>query len=188
MSPLHPHPAHPAPPLRVEASAARGPDGLLRVRFRLTGDIARLRVPAGGPPAFTTGLWHHTCCEAFVAREDDATYHEINCAPSGAWAAFAFRGHRDGGPVDDARLRPAIDVARHDDALTLDVRLPLAALSPAHPTAALRLGLSAVIEDDGGALSYWALRHPPGPPDFHHRDAFALRLAGGEGPCEALPS
>ena len=41
---------------------------------------------------------------------------------------------------------------------------------------ALQLGLAAVIESADGALSYWALRHPPGEPDFHHRDAFALAL------------
>jgi hypothetical protein len=25
-------------------------------------------------------------------------------------------------------------------------------------------------------LSYWALRHAAGKPDFHHRDAFAMPL------------
>ena len=37
-------------------------------------------------------------------------------------------------------------------------------------------GLSAVIEDPNGVLSYWALRHPPGKPDFHHPDTFALEI------------
>ncbi len=40
----------------------------------------------------------------------------------------------------------------------------------------LSIGLSAVVEDESGALSHWALRHPPGKPDFHHREAFALEL------------
>jgi hypothetical protein len=38
------------------------------------------------------------------------------------------------------------------------------------------LGLSAVIEEANGRLSYWALAHPPGKPDFHHSDCFALEL------------
>src|SRR5574337_1296761 len=33
-----------------------------------------------------------------------------------------------------------------------------------------------VRREDGG-LGYWALRHPPGKPDFHHRDGLALTLA-----------
>lgn len=40
-----------------------------------------------------------------------------------------------------------------------------------------RMGLSAIIETNDGTKSYWALRHPPGKPDFHHRDCFALELA-----------
>jgi hypothetical protein len=41
----------------------------------------------------------------------------------------------------------------------------------------LLVGLCAVIEDEHGRLSYWALRHAPGKPDFHRRDGFALELA-----------
>jgi hypothetical protein len=33
-----------------------------------------------------------------------------------------------------------------------------------------------VIETLDGSLSYWALRHPPGKPDFHHSESFALEL------------
>jgi hypothetical protein len=33
-----------------------------------------------------------------------------------------------------------------------------------------------VVEDEAGAFAYWALKHPPGKPDFHHPDAFALVL------------
>jgi hypothetical protein len=34
-----------------------------------------------------------------------------------------------------------------------------------------------VIEAIDGTLSYWALAHAPGSPDFHHLDCFALELA-----------
>jgi 23S rRNA (guanine745-N1)-methyltransferase len=43
----------------------------------------------------------------------------------------------------------------------------------------LRLALTTVVElADGapGTLSYWALAHPAGKPDFHHRDGFVLAL------------
>ena len=39
-----------------------------------------------------------------------------------------------------------------------------------------RAGLSAVLEADDGTRAFWALAHPPGQPDFHHADAFALSL------------
>jgi len=37
-------------------------------------------------------------------------------------------------------------------------------------------GLSAVIEEPTGAISYWALAHPSDKPDFHHPDSFILEL------------
>ena len=45
----------------------------------------------------------------------------------------------------------------------------------------LEIGLSAVIEEVGSIKSYWALQHPPGRPDFHHPDCFALELAAPDG-------
>jgi hypothetical protein len=39
-----------------------------------------------------------------------------------------------------------------------------------------QLDLAAVIEERGGRISYWALAHPPGKPDFHHSDCFTLEF------------
>ena len=36
---------------------------------------------------------------------------------------------------------------------------------------------SYVIEEEDGTISYWALRHAAGKPDFHHPDGFAMELA-----------
>lgn len=51
---------------------------------------------------------------------------------------------------------------------------------PTSPDESVRVGLCAVIEETDGTKSYWALRHPPGPPDFHHPDCFALTLGPPE--------
>jgi hypothetical protein len=100
----------------------------------------------------------------------------MNFAPSGAWAAFAFRGYRDGGPLSDLALAPVIAVRCEGGRLLLDARVPLARLSPAYRAARLRVALTAVVEAADGERSFWALRHPAGRPDFHHRDGFALVL------------
>ena len=68
---------------------------------------------------------------------------------------------------------PRIDMRSNGASFELQVSLDVSGL----PTdSAWRLGLSAVIEETGGRLSYWALAHPPGKPDFHHSDCFALEL------------
>ena len=99
-------------------------------------------------------------------------YHEFNFSPSREWAACAFRGYRDGGELEVA-VAPGIVVRRTGHRLELGAGVRPDCLPPGR---SLRLGLSAVVEDTGGVLSYWALRHPPGKPDFHHADAFALQL------------
>ena len=53
-----------------------------------------------------------------------------------------------------------------------DAAIPLAGL-PALPW---QLGLTAVIEEEGGHRSYWALAHAPGKPDFHAPTCFAATL------------
>ena len=143
--------------------------------------MALVAIPELQPPHQEQRLWEHTCFECFIAREVGSAYHEFNFSPSGAWAAHAFSGYRDGGPLDDATLAPKIFVSRTDDSLGLNAVVSLDALSPAHRGSALWLAISAVIEARDGSRSYWALRHPEGAPDFHHREAFALWVETPEG-------
>ncbi len=147
----------------------------LLMTFHLDGDILRIRVPSPGVPRIATQLWRHTCFEAFVAVDGQPTYHEFNFAPSGEWAVYAFSSYRKGGPLANEMMRPHIEVRSTGSRLELDTVVRLDCLSAIHPHASLRVGLSAVIEASDG-LSYWALRHRAGKPDFHDADGFALLL------------
>jgi len=160
----------------IRARVTRSVDGTLAVHYALDADLDRLRVPRPRKPRIAEGLWQHTCCEIFVARTGSPAYHEFNLGPSGEWAVYAFARYRDGDVLADEELNPAVTVRSTAGSLELDARVRLDRLSPIHPGARLALAVSAVIEDDSGALSYWALRHPPGKPDFHHPDAFAMEL------------
>lgn len=170
---LAPHPDTPAAwvdSLQVEVASAPGLG--LTLAYRLRGDLARLRLPPRTAPGRADGLWRHACLEAFVMGEDAPAYREYNLSPSGAWQAYAFRAWREGGAAAPA-ADPGIACRAMADRLTLTASLAAADLPPGRR---LRLALSAVLEDAAGGLSYWALRHPPGRPDFHHPDAFALEL------------
>ena len=161
------------------------PDSLV-LAFEIEADLARVRVPAPlENPGIVHGLWEHTCCEAFVALDaaprEGFAYHELNLAPSGAWAAYGFRNYRVPSAVADESLAPRISVTRSADRLELEARVALDRLSPSYVGAPLRLALSAVVEEIDGTLSYWSLRHSAGRPDFHHADAFALRLEAPPG-------
>jgi len=156
---------------RLQRTAA----GELRITYVLKAELPRLRIPPRGPSRIGEKLWQHTCFEIFIAQRMPA-YHELNFSPSREWAAYAFSRYRDGVPLTDEALDPQVTARTGPDELKLDATVHLERLSSRHIAGKLSLALSAVIEDADGGLSYWALRHPPGKPDFHHPEAFALVL------------
>lgn len=147
----------------------------LSLRYTLVGDLDEVNLPAAGAVERSDRLWEHTCFEAFVSGEAGGRYLEFNLAPSRRWAAYAFSGYRQ---REEPWIPPppAIDVDRREAAIELRARIPLEALRPLCPSRTLRLALSAVIEARDGTLTYWALAHPAGRPDFHHADGFVLSL------------
>jgi hypothetical protein len=168
------HPQTPSQAIRgIVVVVGQAGNGSLTLAFVLEGDLSRLRIPEPRSTRRTGGLWQHTCFEVFVMVEEGPGYREFNFSPSGEWAAYAFRDYREGGELE-IEPTPEIVVRRSMNRLELDAEICQEFLPPGRP---LRLGLSAVVEDTDGVLSNWALRHPPGKPDFHHADAFALQLA-----------
>jgi hypothetical protein len=145
-----------------------------RCTYVVTGDVSGIVIPPPAAPGPSDGLWQTTCFEAFVRHVAGDEYAELNFSPSGKWAAYRFDSHRTCMQPLDLPKDPEIAVAERTDrtfSLTADAALPVE-----FTTGNVRLGLSAVIEEKDGTKSYWALAHPPGPPDFHHPDCFAAQL------------
>lgn len=161
----------------VAVHATRTADAKLALHYSLSGGIDAVRIPEPGPARTATNLWQHTCCELFVREKGAAAYHELNFSPSGEWAGYAFGNYRDGAPLAAAFLNPRIAIQSTPRRLDLYALADLPALAEAYRRAPLAVGLATVVEEKSGALSYWALRHAPGRPDFHHAGAFALELA-----------
>ena len=176
---VHPDGAR-GPVTRIEVEIARAGPATLELVYELTGRTEDLRIPSPALQDRTDGLWRHTCFEAFLRPGSGEAYLEFNFSPSGQWAAYRFSGRRAGmAPVEELPT-PRIAFARAADALTLKVRLDLSGVPELAGAAAWSLGLAAVIETGPGAISYWALAHPPGKPDFHHPDGFACRVPAPE--------
>lgn len=165
---LIPHEASPpGPATAVTVSIGRNLHSLT-LTYRLEGQVDAILVPGAAPPTRTDNLWHHTCFEAFLGLID-GSYREYNFSPSGAWAAYHFDGYRLG--MKDM-ASPDMDlVVTRDDSLTLRVTVPLEADLP------VQLGLSTIVETIDGTKSFWAVAHPPGPPEFHHPACRAIELA-----------
>lgn len=172
---LTPHPQHPTSAIsKIEVEILRPDHGALTLGYVVTGAIDALRFPARKSAERADELWRQTCFEAFVA-ESGRAYRELNFAPSGQWAAYAFDGYREG--MRDAPIaRPRIETLEARNRYELRVQLAI----DGGLKQGSRLGLSAVIEGNDGRKSYWALAHPSGEPDFHHPDCFALELPSAD--------
>jgi hypothetical protein len=194
---LQRHPDTPCRPLdAIEIELARLDPLTLEIRYVLRGQVDKisLEAPAGDD------LWRHTCFEAFLRAGREEGYIEYNVAPSGDWNAYRFRGYRDGRETAKGAALIRLDVDGRTRPLSPEKRAQYEAsgldsmerFEPAYFSARARLalppdlsvaldrpwhlGLSAVVEERNGRLSYWALAHAPGDPDFHHPSCFALEL------------
>jgi hypothetical protein len=171
---------HPETPSRavygIEARVCWTRDGAIALTYVLKGDFARLRIPPPGAPRKAEDLWRHTCFEAFVGVKAASAYLELNFSPSREWAVYSFRRYRDRGSASDPEPAPRITVHSQAARLELNALVKLDHLSAIQEHASLRLALCAVIEDNTRMLSYWALKHPPGKPDFHHPAGFAREI------------
>lgn len=168
---------HPSmPPLKadhVDVEIRTAPNGRLFVRYSLECDTAMLMLPEPNEPVRSDRLWQTTCFELFIRRPDSERYIEYNFSPSTEWALYRFSDYRKG-MTEEMISRPRItcDYSESHFALNAEFDLP-----DGWREGPFLLGPTAVIEETGSIKSYWALAHPPGQPDFHHRDCFALELA-----------
>ena len=170
---LVPHPTK--PPLGVSSIEARidmGHPHWVQARWRIeTSGALKWPPPAG--QRRRDGLWKTTCFEIFVKSEGNFTYREFNLSPSEGWNVYDFDTYREGMREPPVQHAPVCTMRPGGRFAIFDAAVPRS-LVPRGPSS---LGLSAVIEEEGGIKSYWAIAHPDAPvPDFHHAACFAGTL------------
>lgn len=167
-------------------------EGRLCFGFDLSGDFRALKLHAhqqgepapGSESARADELWKTTCFEAFIGRAGHPEYLEFNFAPSGKWNCYRFDRYREG-------MRRCEEIASVIPSGLADLQgspkeharigwsVPWDRLSKALGGAAreeLRIGITAVIEDVHGSVSYWAISHAGEKPDFHLALSFVGRV------------
>jgi len=166
---LNRHPDAPAGAIHsIDAELERIDDGAVAI-FRVRGDISKLVIPSRAEPGRADNLWRTTCFELFVAGEC-TSYREFNFSPSGQWAAYQFVDYRSG--MGEAYARIATEVYQENNILQFAAEIRTEFPNPA------MVGLTAVIEEAGGIISYWSTAFAPGKPDFHAAGVRSLLLDG----------
>ena len=169
---LVPHPDH--PPLAVGQVEARiiGADAnWLRVRWRIEGS-QQLVVPAFAGKGRTDQLWQTTCFELYLKPLEGEAYCELNLSPSERWNAYDFDSYRAGMRERPFPREPECTIRQGSSFAIFDAAIPVAGL----PSSDCAMGLCAILEEQGGTISYWALAHQEGKPDFHAPACFAAEL------------
>ena len=164
MHPLMLHRTCDLGPIRAVTAAISPTDTGCEAEFRLDGDVSRIVVPEPAPSARRDNLWKTTCFEIFWQPIGQPGYVEFNLSPSGQWASYDFDSFREGmrdAPVD--AISVSCSHAHTDRAGELVLEASIAAQLPSPA----QVALNAIVEHPDGALQFWALAFPPGPPEFH---------------------
>jgi hypothetical protein len=174
--PLVLHPDHPpAAVAQVEARVIGRDANWLRVRWRVEG-TQRLVVPPFAGKGRTDDLWQTTCFELYLKPLGGEAYCELNLSPSERWNAYDFDGYRRGMRERPFPHEPECTIRQGSTFAIFDAAIPAAGL----PEDDCAMGLSAILEEQGGVKSYWALANPAGKPDFHDAACFAVALPAPE--------
>lgn len=169
---LQPHPGRPSLAVSgIEARIIAADASWLRMRWRVEG-AQQLVVPPFAGKGRDDGLWKTTCFELFLRPEGGQAYCEINLSPSERWNAYDFDGYRLGMAERPFPREPECTLRQGSSFAIFDAAIPLTAL----PERQCRMNLAAVIEEQSGAKSYWAIAHPADKPDFHDPACFAATL------------
>jgi len=187
--------------LNVQAEIQRSGD-LLHVRYLALGHATQtLKLPnvvppqpkksgdesgdeSGQPnrPSRKDELWKTTCFELFFSIQGQTDYFELNFSPSGEWNAYHFDSYRNG---METEMRIQATQIRHglkDGLFELQTTVDLSQLMTelraqlGSPNITLDASLSAVIQNQKGSTTFWALRHVGNQPNFHLRDSFILKI------------
>jgi len=179
-----PHPPDLTVSGQASRQAGRQADSLELV-WRLAGDLDALVLPDPSPSRRRCdGLWQTTCLEAFWGFAGQDAYWELNLAPNGDWNLYRLSHYR--GPLVPVALTTAPAWKARGSARELEVAVDIdlgevaGGDEPGVAGLPLEISLTAVIEQVGQGVSYWALAHTGVEPDFHRRDSFRLRLLPGD--------
>ncbi|WP_234030105.1 DOMON-like domain-containing protein [Erythrobacter mangrovi] len=156
----------------MEARVRNDDPHWLTIRWRIDGSSG-LVLPKLVGRQRRDELWRTTCFEVFLQSGEGQSYTEFNLSPSEAWNAYDFDDYRQGMRERAGERHPVLTMRPGSSMAIFDAAIPREMLPP-QPCA---MGLTAVIEEEGQILSYWALAHSAeNAPDFHRAACFTARL------------
>ena len=162
------------PNLKIAGNIARN-GNKLAIRYILEGDLKEIAIaPPSNTPSRKHELWEDTCFEFFLGIKDSQRYWEFNLSPAGHWNVYRFDGYRQGMQEETAFTILPFNVENQADGLILVLDIDLNKIFSAEQ--AIEVGITTVIKDRNGEVTYWALTHTGAKADFHLRNSFIVEF------------
>lgn len=142
------------------------------ISYKVQGELPAIDLGEGHPHhARVIKLWEKSCFELFMKNAED-NYIEFNFSPEFEWNCFYFAKKGDA-LAEYARM----DLVKVDILLSLDVfhlivELDKKKFPENFFKGQLNAGITSVIKEKNGKLSYWALSHHDTRPNFHDFRSF----------------
>ena len=146
------------------------------ISYKVQGELCEIDLGTGHPHhARVIKLWEKSCFELFMKNTKD-NYIEFNFSPEFEWNCFYFAKKGD---ALTEYLR--MDLVKFDILLSLDVfhlivELDKKKFPDSFFDGELNAGITSVIKEKDGKLSYWALSHHDTRPNFHDFRSFTASV------------
>ena len=164
----------PPPSIAINGTIERSAP-LITVRYALVGHLPDIAFPhPADTPSRKDRLWEETCFELFLAVKNATEYWEFNLSPAGHWNVYHFTEYRHGMREETVLSSLPFQVRNGPEYFMLAVEFDVEKIVPSGRS--LEVGITAVIKQKGGRITYWALTHSAPQPDFHRRDSFIIGL------------
>lgn len=144
------------------------------ISYKLTGELDKVELGHTPRHERVIKLWEKTCFELFIKNERNE-YMEFNFSPVFEWNAFYFT--KKGDPLAEWKK---INSVKLDILDSFEVFQLIAEIKkedfPENFFDKCQAGITSVIKEKNGNLSYWALSHEDQRPNFHHFDSFKYKF------------
>jgi len=163
-----------APDLRITGSIDRH-NNTLSIVYELSGNVSKVQIAApSDTPTRKHDLWQETCFEFFLGIKNSPIYWEFNLSPVGHWNVYRFDDYRQGMREETAYASFPFHIRTQQNMLSLNLRCGLDAIVPFNQI--LEVAITAVIKQNDGEITFWALSHERPEANFHERRSFIIRL------------
>ncbi len=164
-----------APKITIDCELNNTSESLF-ISYKLQGDLSSLDLGTGIPKhARVMKLWEKTCFELFLKDSND-TYVEFNFSPDFEWNCFKFEKKKSD-PIPYERMELVkFDILFSNEVVHVIVELQKRMFPEHFFEGKLSAGITSVIKEKSGAISYWALSHVDTRPNFHHFDSFKYKF------------